>query len=123
LNETICLTIKVVSAINLSHFFKQFYFGMNFDKYKVPIKTSVMLTDSIYKNLGKPVKDQKNRMPGLSRSAIEVISKCDPDQLKKIYERYSIRYLMREISAWEKLGKHEVAKVIKIIIEGRKTGA
>jgi hypothetical protein len=82
-----------------------------------------MLTDSIYKNLGKPVKDQKNRMPGLSRSAIEVISKCDPDQLKKIYERYSIRYLMREISAWEKLGKHEVAKVIKNIIEGRKTGA
>jgi hypothetical protein len=82
-----------------------------------------MLTDSIYKNLGKPVKDQKNRIPGLSRSAIEVISKCDPDQLKKIYERYSIRYLMREISAWEKLGKHDVAKVIKSIIEGRKAGA
>jgi hypothetical protein len=82
-----------------------------------------MLTDSIYKNLGKPAKDQKSRMPGLSRSAIEVISKCNPDQLKEIYERYNIRYLMREILAWEKLGKEHVAKIIKTIIEGRKAGA
>lgn len=82
-----------------------------------------MLTDSIYKNLGKPAKDPKNRMPGLNRSAIEIISKYNPDQLKKMYERYSIRYLMREISAWEKLGKDDVAKVIKTIIEGRKAGA
>lgn len=82
-----------------------------------------MLTDSIYKNLGKPAKDQKNRVPGLNKSAIEIISKYDTEQLKKLYERYSVRYLMREINAWEKLGKREVAKVIKTIIEGRKAGA
>jgi hypothetical protein len=81
-----------------------------------------MLTDSLYKNLGKPAKDQKNRISGLSKSAIEVISKCNPDQLKKIYERYNIRYLMREIYAWEKLEKHDVAQILKSIIEGRKKG-
>ena len=82
-----------------------------------------MLTDSIYKNLGKPAKGQKNRVPGLSKSAIEIISQYDPEQFKKLYERYSVRYLMREINAWEKLDKHNVAKVIKTIIEGRKAGA
>jgi hypothetical protein len=82
-----------------------------------------MLTDSLYKNLGKAAKDQQNRISVLSKSAIEVISKCNPDQLKKIYERYSIRYLIREISAWEKLEKYDVAKVLKNIIERRKAGA
>lgn len=82
-----------------------------------------MLTDSIYKNLGKPAKDQKDRVQGLNKDTIEIISKCNPEQLKMIYERYSIRYLMREIPAWEKLGKHNVATAIKKIIEGRKTGA
>jgi hypothetical protein len=85
--------------------------------------TEIMLTDSIYKNLGKPAKDQKSRVPGLSKSAIEIISKYDPEQFKKLYARYSIRYLMREITAWEKLEKHDVAKVIKNIIVGRKAGA
>lgn len=79
-----------------------------------------MLTESLYKNLGKPAKDQKNRISVLSKSAIEIISKCNPDQLKKIYERYSVRYLIREIHAWEKLEKHDVATVLKSIIEGRK---
>ena len=82
-----------------------------------------MLTDSIYKNLGKPAKGQKDRMPGLNKDTIEIISKCNPEQLKMIYERYNIRYLMREIPAWEKLGKQDVATAIKKIIEGRKTGA
>lgn len=82
-----------------------------------------MLTDSIYKNLGKPAKEQKDRMSGLNRDTIEIISKCNPEQLKIIYERYTIRYLMREIPAWEKLGKDDVAAAIKNIIQGRKTGA
>jgi hypothetical protein len=56
----------------------------------------------------------------LSPSAIEIIAGCNPDQLKKIYERYSIRYLMREIAAWEKLGKYDVTKIIKSIVEERK---
>lgn len=79
-----------------------------------------MLTDSIYKNLGKSAKDQKNRNQGLNKNTVEIISKCHPEQLKMIYERYSIRYLMREIGAWEKLGKHDVASAIRKIVEGRK---
>lgn len=79
-----------------------------------------MLTDSIYKNLGKPDKDQRQRSPGLSIKAIEIIAGCHPGQLKKIYEKYNIRYLMREIPAWEKLEKYDVAQTIKSIIEERK---
>jgi hypothetical protein len=79
-----------------------------------------MLTESIYKNLGKHDKGGRQRSSGLSTSAIEIIAECKPEQLKSIYERYSIRYLMREIPAWEKLEKYDVAKVIKNIIEERK---
>lgn len=79
-----------------------------------------MLTDSIYKNLGKPDKDGRLRSLGLNTSAIEIIAGCKPDQLKEIYGRYNIRYLMREIFVWEKLEKHDVAKIIKSIIEERK---
>ncbi|MFA6058852.1 MAG: hypothetical protein WC756_11690 [Taibaiella sp.] len=79
-----------------------------------------MLIDSIYKNLGKPGKDGRLQSIGLNTGAIEIIAGCKPDQFKKIYERYNIRYLMREISAWEKLEKYDVAKIIKSIIEERK---
>jgi hypothetical protein len=79
-----------------------------------------MLTDSIYKNLGKPVKDQRQRSSGLSTRTIEIIAGYEPDQLRKVYERYNIRYLMREIPAWEKLEKYDVAKTIKDIIGERK---
>jgi hypothetical protein len=79
-----------------------------------------MLTDSFYKNAAKPDKERKCQSPGLSSSAIEIIAGCNPDQLRGIYEKYSIRYLMREIPAWEKLGKYDVATRIKNIIEERK---
>jgi hypothetical protein len=79
-----------------------------------------MLTDSIYRNLGKPVKHEKQKALGLNTSAIEIIAGYGHQQLKTIYERYSIKYLMREITAWEKLGKVDVAGVIKNMIEERK---
>ena len=82
-----------------------------------------MLIDSREKNLERPANDIKNPASGLNKNTIEIISKCNPGQLKMMYERYSTRYLMREISAWEKLGKHNVAGVIKNIIEGRRTSA
>lgn len=77
-----------------------------------------MITDSI-KNSGSPDKGQGKRIPGLSNRTIEIIAGYKPDQLKKMYERYSIRYLMREVSAWVKLGKQEVAETIKSIIAER----
>lgn len=79
-----------------------------------------MLTDSIYRNLGKHLKHEKQRSFGLSASAIEIIAGYGQQQLKTIYERYSIKYLMREITAWEKLGKTNVAGIIKSMIEERK---
>jgi hypothetical protein len=79
-----------------------------------------MLTDSIYKNLGRPCKSHRQRSSVLNAGAIEIIAAYNTDQLKKIYERYNIRYLMREIPAWEKLGKHNVAQAVKNIIEERK---
>lgn len=82
-----------------------------------------MLTDSIYKNLGKPDKDHRQRSLGLSTRTIEIIAGYQPDQLRKVYERYNIRYLMREIPAWEKLEKYDVARIIKGIIEERKETA
>lgn len=79
-----------------------------------------MLTDSIYKNLGRSHKGDRKRLPGLQAGTIEIIAGYGPEQLKKIYERDSIHYLMREISAWKKLGKHTVVQTIKNIIKERK---
>lgn len=73
-----------------------------------------MLTDSIYK------KDRKCLSPGLNPSVIAIISGYESDQLKELYESYNIKYLMKEIYAWQKLGKYKVAEAIKHIIEERK---
>ena len=72
-----------------------------------------MLTDSIKKN-------GKRLSLGLNITTITIIAGYNADQLKDAYEKYNIRYLMREVIAWQKLGRYDVAETLKNIIQERK---
>lgn len=82
-----------------------------------------MKPESIYRNYGKAVRDKG--LPSftlLGQDAIDMISNWNTDQIKEMYMDFGIRYLKKEVRAWDKVEKYDVSESINKIIDERNAG-
>jgi hypothetical protein len=77
----------------------------------------------MYRNYGKAV--HSKGLPSftlLGPDAIEMISSWTADQIKEMYMDFGIRYLKKEVRAWDKVEKYNVSEIISKIIDERNIG-
>lgn len=82
-----------------------------------------MKPESIYRNYGKAVHDKG--LPSftvLGPGAIEMISNWTPDQVKEMYMDFGIRYLKKEVRAWDKIEQYNISEIVSKIIDERNAG-
>jgi hypothetical protein len=79
--------------------------------------------ESMYRNYGKAV--HTKGLPSftlLGSDAIEMISGWTADQIKEMYMDFGIRYLKKEVRAWDKVEKYNISEIISKIIDERNAG-
>ena len=77
----------------------------------------------MYRNYGKAV--HKKGLPSftlLGPDAMEMISSWTADQIKEMYMDFGIRYLKKEVRAWDKVEKYNISECISKIIDERNAG-
>jgi hypothetical protein len=80
--------------------------------------------ESIYRSYGKAVRDKEHpSFTILGQSVIDMISSLTADQVKEMYMDFGIRYLKKEVRAWDKIGKYHISEIISKIIEERNNGS
>ena len=55
----------------------------------------------------------------LGQGVIDMISNLSAEQVKEMYTDFGIRYLKKEVRAWDKIGKYHISEIITKIIEER----
>lgn len=83
-----------------------------------------MKPESIYRNYGKAVRNKEHpSFTILGQGVIDMISNWTADQIKEMYMDFGIRYLKKEVRAWDKIGKYDISEIINKIIEERNAGS